>query len=63
MTLAEGMKRVPAGEAALLSALETPLAPLLGWMFFAEIPANMTFLGGAVILVAILATQIKRLSV
>lgn len=52
-------KRIPAGETALLSALETPLAPLFGWMFFAEIPANTTFLGGIVILSAVLATQIK----
>ncbi len=62
VTLAEGMKRIPAGETALLSALETPLAPLLGWMFFAEIPANTTFLGGVVILFAVLATQIKPAS-
>ena len=60
VTLAEGMKRIPAGEAALLSSLETPLAPLFGWMFFAEIPVSATFLGGAVILCAVLATQIKR---
>ena len=58
VTLAEGVKRIPAGEAALLSALETPLAPLFGWLFFAEIPANTTFLGGALILVAVLGTQI-----
>jgi len=31
VTLAEGMKRIPAGETALLSTLETPLAPLV-WM-------------------------------
>lgn len=62
VTLAEGMKRIPAGETALLSALETPLAPLYGWMFFAEIPASTTFLGGAVILFAVLATQVKPAS-
>lgn len=60
VTLAEGMKRIPAGETALLSALETPLAPLFGWMFFSEIPARSTFLGGAIILFAVLATQIKK---
>lgn len=63
VTLAEGMKRIPAGETALLSALETPLAPLFGWMLFAEIPAKTTFLGGAIILIAVLATQIKPASV
>ena len=59
VTLAEGMKRVPAGETGLLSALETPLAPLLGWLFFAEIPIQSTFIGGSVILFAVIATQIK----
>lgn len=59
VTLAEGMKRIPAGEAALLSALETPLAPLFGWMFFSEIPVGTTFLGGVVILLAVIATQIR----
>ncbi|MBT3556309.1 MAG: DMT family transporter [Rhodospirillales bacterium] len=59
VTLAEGVKRIPAGETALLSALETPLAPLFGWFFFMEIPASTTFLGGVIILVAVLSTQIK----
>lgn len=62
VTLAEGMKRIPAGETALLSALETPLAPLFGWLFFLEIPPNTTFVGGLVILLAVLATQIKTAS-
>jgi len=60
VTLAEGMKRIPAGETALLSALETPLAPVFGWMFFAEIPANTTFLGGVIILLAVLVTQLAN---
>ena len=59
VALAEGMKRLPAGETGLLSALETPLAPLLGWLIFAEIPTGSTMLGGAIILAAVLATQIK----
>lgn len=57
VTLAEGMKRIPAGEAALLSTLETPLAPLFGWIFFAEILPATTFVGGAIILVAVVASQ------
>ncbi len=62
VTLAEGMKRIPAGETSLLSAMETPLAPLLGWMIFAEVPASTTFLGGFVVFVAVLTTQIKSRS-
>ncbi len=61
VTLAEGMKRIPAGETALLSALETPLAPLLGWILFAEIPARATWVGGLVIVLAVLGTQAKAL--
>lgn len=59
VTLAEGAKRVPAGETALLSSMETPLAPLFGWMFFAEIPATASFIGGAMILAAVLWTQVS----
>lgn len=57
VTLAEGGKRIPAGEAALLSTLETPLAPLFGWLFFAEVLPTTTFVGGAIILIAVVATQ------
>ena len=62
VTLAEGMKRLPAGETALLSALETPLAPLLGWVIFMEIPPGTTFLGGVMIFLAVIATQIRPVS-
>ena len=54
MTLAEGAKRVPSGQTALLSALETPLAPLLAFILLAEFPNTPTFLGGTIVLLAIL---------
>ena len=54
VTLAEGAKRVPSGQAALLGTLETPLAPILAFLFLSEIPPNLTILGGAIVLVAIL---------
>lgn len=56
VTLAEGAKRVPVGQAALLSALETPLAPVLALMVFAEVPGAATILGGALVLIAVLIT-------
>ncbi|MEM7169261.1 MAG: DMT family transporter [Pseudomonadota bacterium] len=59
VTLAEGAKRVPSGQTALLSALETPLAPIFAFLLFAEIPGTPTFLGGAVVLLAVLLS-IKR---
>ena len=54
VTLAEGAKRVPSGQTALLSALETPLAPLFAFILFTEIPNTATFLGGSVVLLAVL---------
>lgn len=54
VTLAEGAKRVPSGQTALLSALETPLAPIFAFMLFAEVPSLATFIGGSVVLLAVL---------
>lgn len=56
ITLAEGAKRIPSGQTALLSALETPLAPLFAFLLFTEIPGNMTVLGGAIVLIAVFAS-------
>ena len=53
VTLAEGAKRVPAGQTALLSALETPLAPFLAFIVFAEVPSLATFFGGGLVLIAV----------
>ena len=49
-----GARRLPAAQAALLSASEVPLAPLWVWIFFAEMPARETFIGGGLVLAAIL---------
>lgn len=57
VTIAEGARRLPAAETALLSALETPLAPLWAFMFLAEIPTAYTVLGGAIILLALFGSQ------
>ena len=54
VTLAEGAKRVPSGQTALLSALETPLAPFFAFILFTEIPNVTTLLGGSIVLVAVL---------
>lgn len=54
VTLAEGAKRVPSGQTALLSALETPLAPILAFLVLAEVPGLLTLGGGAIVLVSVL---------
>jgi len=59
VTLAEGAKRVPSGQTALLSSLETPLAPAFAFLLFAEVPNIATFLGGSLVLLAVLFS-IKR---
>ena len=59
ITLAEGSKRVPSGQTALLSALETPLAPLFAFLLFMEVPGNATVIGGTIVLTAVL-TSIKN---
>ncbi|MEO9824149.1 MAG: DMT family transporter [Paracoccaceae bacterium] len=56
ISLAEGAKRVPSGQTALLSALETPLAPFFAFLLFMEIPARATVVGGAIVLIAVLAS-------
>jgi len=54
VTLAEGSKRVPSGQTALLSSLETPLAPVFAFILFMEIPNAATFFGGSIVLFAVL---------
>ncbi|HEY1383279.1 MAG TPA: DMT family transporter [Dongiaceae bacterium] len=49
-----GARRLPSTQAALLSASEVPLSPLWVWIFFNEVPATETFIGGALVLGAIL---------
>jgi drug/metabolite transporter (DMT)-like permease len=58
VTLAEGAKRLPAAETALLSALETPLAPVWAWLMFSEIPAVLTLVGGVIVLLAVYGSQL-----
>ena len=56
VTLAEGAKRVPSGQTALLSALETPLAPVFAFLVFSEVPSHATLIGGTLVLVAVLVS-------
>ena len=53
IALAEGAKRVPSGQTALLSALETPLAIMLALLLLEEVAGAMTLVGGAIVLISI----------
>ncbi|MEM6972836.1 MAG: DMT family transporter [Pseudomonadota bacterium] len=60
VAMTEGAKRLPSGETALLSTLETPMAPVLAWLVLREVPALLTVVGGGLILLGILASQIAE---
>jgi drug/metabolite transporter (DMT)-like permease len=44
------LKRIPAGRAALLGLLELVLGPIWVWFFDGERPADLTLVGGAVVI-------------
>lgn len=56
MTL--GARHVPANEAGLLALSEIAVAPLLVWVFVNEVPAAATLLGGAMVVVAVVANAL-----
>jgi drug/metabolite transporter (DMT)-like permease len=53
LTLQEGAKLLPPTLTALLSILETPLAPIWAWLILSEIPVLSTLTGGVIIIAAI----------
>ena len=57
VTLAMGARHLPAGETALISALETPLAPIWAWWLLNEVPPHATFIGGSIIFLAVIYSQ------
>lgn len=50
-----GTRRISAARAALLGALDTPLAPTLVWLGIGEVPSAATLVGGAIVLAAVVA--------
>jgi len=48
-----GSRLIPAAQAALIGALETPLAPLWVWLAFGETPSANALLGGAIVVAAV----------
>jgi drug/metabolite transporter (DMT)-like permease len=48
-----GSKRLPAVETALISTLDTPLAPLWVWIAFNEVAGPQTIVGGVLVLAAV----------
>lgn len=61
--LATGPRWLTGPEVAMFYLLETVLAPIWVWMIFAEVPERHTFIGGAIVLTALVthtAVQIAR---
>lgn len=52
---ATGVRLVPASIAALISTLETVLGPVWVWLTHDEVPSRRTIIGGAIVLVALVA--------
>jgi drug/metabolite transporter (DMT)-like permease len=60
LLLAFGTPLVSATRGALLGVLQTPLATLWVWLAFAEQPALLTLIGGAIVLAAVLADVLHQ---
>lgn len=62
VTLLEGARRIPASQTALLGALETPLAPLWAFLVLAEVPTKQAIIGGAIVMIAVVFSQMRQSS-
>jgi drug/metabolite transporter (DMT)-like permease len=58
LLLAFGTPLVSATRGALIGVLQTPLGTLWVWLFFAERPAELTLIGGAIVLAAVVADML-----
>jgi drug/metabolite transporter (DMT)-like permease len=50
-----GSRLLPSGQATLIATLETPLMPFWVWLAFQEVPASRALVGGALVMVAVIA--------
>jgi drug/metabolite transporter (DMT)-like permease len=50
-----GSRMLPSGQASLVATLETPLMPFWVWLAFQELPALRAFVGGALVVGAVIA--------
>jgi drug/metabolite transporter (DMT)-like permease len=54
LLLTVGARDVPPVEAALIGALDAPLAPFWVWLFLGDAPTTTTLIGGVVVLAAVI---------
>ncbi|QIE46785.1 EamA family transporter [Pseudohalocynthiibacter aestuariivivens] len=55
-------KRLPSGQAGLLSTAETPFAILLAWLILSEVPVVATWIGGALVMGGVILGGLARAS-
>lgn len=60
--LATGPRFISGPEVAMFYLLETVLAPIWVWLIFTETPSTQSLIGGAILVVALLAHSLWRLS-
>ncbi|TAJ41815.1 MAG: DMT family transporter [Reyranella sp.] len=58
LLLTLGSRLISATRTALISVLDTPLAPLWVWLAFGEVPAAATLAGGAIVMVAVVGDML-----
>lgn len=56
----ESSKRLPPGQAGLLSTSETPFAILLAWLVLSEWPGPATIIGGLLVMVGVIAGSLNQ---
>jgi len=59
VTFTMGARILPPAEAALLSVLETPLAPIWAFLLLSEIPTRAAMIGGMMIMAALVWSQMR----
>jgi len=60
VTLLEGAKLLSPTLTALLSILETPLAPIWAWLVLSEIPNLATMIGGCIVIMAAIVAATRK---
>jgi drug/metabolite transporter (DMT)-like permease len=59
--LASGPRYISGGEVAMFYLLETVLAPVWVWAIFSEVPSRNSLIGGAILIVALVAHSVWQL--
>jgi drug/metabolite transporter (DMT)-like permease len=54
-------KYITSAEVSLFTTIETTMAPIWLWIFLQEVPPNMTFIGGAFVILAIFVNTIPKI--